>query len=351
MTGRHRHQLSLFDAKWPTASDGLQPLPAADRTGAFDPQETVTVCLPNVCLSVRVKSASFASVQIEYRRNCGNAHLVARRADQPHCLALGGPKMNFMRAFLLSVFVVGLFPVASQSASIAIAPGASPAGTYLDLISNFGISPIAGMGDNTIVNFDVAPFVFAGGGIWDKVGVSSNGYVVVGGGTSADNSVNNTSLPSFAAPGPILAPFWTDLNPAAGGAVSILQLTDGVNFWEVIDWSSVPILSDSTKTNSFEIWIGQNGIEDISFSYGVINSTGNGGFLTVGAQDASRTVGGTLYFNGSGVLPASGNEFVLTSTPGPYPPPFNPVPEPASIALLSIGLAGFAVLRRRKPGS
>ena len=31
------HQLSLADADWPTGSDGLQPLPAAERTDAIDP--------------------------------------------------------------------------------------------------------------------------------------------------------------------------------------------------------------------------------------------------------------------------------------------------------------------------
>jgi len=34
------HQLTLAIADWASASDGLQPLPAAERTGAFDPNQT-----------------------------------------------------------------------------------------------------------------------------------------------------------------------------------------------------------------------------------------------------------------------------------------------------------------------
>jgi len=35
--------LSLTDSTWPTASDGEQSLPAADRTGAFDPLPTSAI--------------------------------------------------------------------------------------------------------------------------------------------------------------------------------------------------------------------------------------------------------------------------------------------------------------------
>ena len=78
-------------------------------------------------------------------------------------------------------------PPANAVPTITIAPGASPGG-YLPL-SGFGVAPIAGMGDETLVNFNVPQFSWAGQ-TWNRIGVDSNGYIVVGGGDPAlDNSM------------------------------------------------------------------------------------------------------------------------------------------------------------------
>jgi hypothetical protein len=73
---------------------------------------------------------------------------------------------------------------------------------------------------------------------YTRIGVVSNGYVVVGGGTAADVSFINQSLPNPAAPNDVLAPFWTDLDltSARGGALRVATLTDGVSTWLVVDW-------------------------------------------------------------------------------------------------------------------
>jgi subtilisin family serine protease len=194
----------------------------------------------------------------------------------------------------------------------SIAPGTSPAG-YLPL-SIFGISPIAGVGDETISNFTVPEFVYAGR-TYNRIGVVSNGYVVVGGGTGADVDFINQSLPSPDRPNNVLAPFWTDLNPSAGGSMRVGTLTDGVNTWLVVDWAAVREYS-STNTASFQIWIGLNGSEDISFTYGTIQGNGDSGFLTVGAENEFGNRGGNAYFNGTGTLPAAGTVLKVTSVPG-----------------------------------
>ena len=100
----------------------------------------------------------------------------------------------------------------------SITAGASPAGGYLPL-STFGIAPAAGFGDETITNFDVPAFQY-GGETYTRIGVDSNGYVVVGGGTAEDNDCCNTqTFPDPTRPNNVLAPFWTDLSldPATGG--------------------------------------------------------------------------------------------------------------------------------------
>lgn len=182
-------------------------------------------------------------------------------------------------------------------------PLASPAG-YLPL-SLFGIAPFGGS-DESITNFSVPTFEYAGE-LYSRLGVVSNGYVVVGGGTSGDVDFINTDLPNALPPNNVLAPFWTDLNPSAAGAMRIGVLGDGSDSWIVIDWEGVPNYSDGMP-NDFQIWIGVDGDahsgEDISFTYGPNITTGDNGFLTVGAENAYGNSGQAVYFDGVGTPPA-----------------------------------------------
>jgi subtilisin family serine protease len=78
--------------------------------------------------------------------------------------------------------------------SVHVGAGSSPAG-YLPL-SLFAIGPIAGVGDDTVVNFNVPAFTYAGES-YTRLGVGSNGIVIVGGSTSAaDATATNQSLPT-----------------------------------------------------------------------------------------------------------------------------------------------------------
>ena len=63
--------------------------------------------------------------------------------------------------------------------------------------------------------------------------------LVVGGGTSGDIAFLGQHFPNPTRPNNVLAPFWTDFNPPAGGALRIGTLTDGVNTWIVLDWDAV----------------------------------------------------------------------------------------------------------------
>jgi subtilisin family serine protease len=201
---------------------------------------------------------------------------------------------------------------------IAIGPGATPAGGYLSLRS-LGSAPIGGFTDETIGNFNVPAFTLAGV-TYDRIGVVSNGYLVLGGGTTEDVQFENTNLPDPAVPNNILAPFWTDLNPAFGGAIfaDLIQDGDG-NQWIVVEWEAVREYSQP-RTATFQIWIGVAGdaspVEDISFAYGTIQGNGDGGLLTVGAENPNGTSGGTTYYNGAGTLPTPATELAVTGTPG-----------------------------------
>lgn len=210
----------------------------------------------------------------------------------------------------------GVVP-ATDPPDVTVAPGTSPAGGYLPL-SAFGTAPISGVGDDSITNVNVPGFTF-GGQTYTQLGVSSNGYVVVGGGAGEDNSINNQNFPDANRPNNVLAPFWTDLNPAAAGAVRIDVLTDGVDDWIVVDWAGVREFSNP-RLASFEIWIGVNGDAhpgtDVSYAFGPIQGNGDGGFLTVGAENSSGSKGQVTYHNGTGTLPADGTQLVVGSAAG-----------------------------------
>jgi subtilisin family serine protease len=228
----------------------------------------------------------------------------------PEELRLTGAVTGGVRESSRRVTFVGTLGGA-EPPGIDVAPGTSPFG-YIPL-SDFGIPPEPGVTDETIINFLVPPFVFAGE-THTTIGMVSNGYLVVDGGTGVDVEFINQNLPDPERPNNVLAPFWTDLNPAVGGALRAGVLSAGPDSWVVFDWEDVRNFDDPT-TNSFQVWIGLNGVEDISYTYGTTLSAGNLGLLTVGAENRFGNRGENAYFNGTGELPTSASEFVVTSTP------------------------------------
>jgi hypothetical protein len=142
---------------------------------------------------------------------------------------------------------------------------------------------------------------------------------VGGGAGSADVQFLNQNFPDPTRPNNVLSPFWTDFNPPAGGAIRIATLTDGADTWLVVDWAGVKEFS-TARFDSFEVWIGLNSDahpgEDISFAYGTIQGNGDGGLMTVGAENKFGNRGANYYFNGTGTLPANGTQLVVTSVPG-----------------------------------
>ncbi|MCU1416266.1 MAG: serine protease, partial [Schumannella sp.] len=184
----------------------------------------------------------------------------------------------------------------------------TPGGGFLPL-GDFGITPVAGMGDETILNFDVPAFVY-GGEVYTRIGVVSNGYVVVGGGTSADVSAEPpASFPDPASPNNVIAPFWSDLDPSAGGSVSVGTLTDGVNNFLIVEWNGVPTFSGG-GSNSFQVWITLGASEETYLTYGgPLTADEAVGSLT-GAENRTGSSGVTV----GTVDPDSGYQ-VLTSPP------------------------------------
>jgi hypothetical protein len=192
-----------------------------------------------------------------------------------------------------------------------IAPGETPAG-YLPLDA-FGVTPIA-IGDEQALNFNVPAFTYAGQ-TFTQIGVVSDGYLVAGGAEGADVNFMPQTLPDPARPNGVLAPLWTDLDGTGAPGIFATTLTDGVNDWLVVEWR-VNIFGTS-NTQVFQVWIGLNGSEDVSFTYDPANlpDAPPAGFgLTVGAENSDGSAGDQIAPTTPETPPTE--DLRVTSTPG-----------------------------------
>lgn len=191
----------------------------------------------------------------------------------------------------------------------AIEPGETPTGGYFPLTPFVG--PIGGMGDESIVNFNLTRQYTYGTEPYSRIGLTSNGYAVVGGGTGQDIEFDPQTLPDPARPNNVLAPFWTDLDFSAGGTLRFATLCVGgvAPCWHVAEWENVPTFSNNATTNSFQIWIGANGEDDISYAFDTVGGPDPVG-LTVGAENRDGSSGKNL-----GATPASGSQYVIQTSP------------------------------------
>jgi hypothetical protein len=182
-------------------------------------------------------------------------------------------------------------------------------------LQSFDIDPID-VGDEEIANFDVPDFTF-GGRTYSRVGIVSNGYVVLGGSDDAgDVSYEPQTLPDPARPNGLLAPYWSDLDSTVtGDAVRAAILSGGGLSWLVLQWDlhlwGYPTSDDPSDdgARSFQVWIGINGDEDVSYSYDANALADSPWGLTVGAENESGT-------GGAQISGAPVGSYIISTTPG-----------------------------------
>ncbi|HEU4346659.1 MAG TPA: S8 family serine peptidase, partial [Actinoplanes sp.] len=130
----------------------------------------------------------------------------------------------------------------------------------------FGITPEP-IGDEEIINFSVPSYVF-NGVTYSTLGIDSNGYLLAGGGTSEDNNCCDLpSGPDPARPNNMMAPFWTDLDGTGAPGVFVALLSDSSTgeSWVVTEYR-VNVFG-TTSQRVFQVWIGVNGVQDITYAY------------------------------------------------------------------------------------
>ncbi len=200
----------------------------------------------------------------------------------------------------------------------SISPTVGPAGGYLPL-SLFGIDPVPGIGDETLVNFNVPQFYF-GGEPYTQIGVVSNGYLVVGGGTGADIDFVPQAFPDTTKPNNVIAPLWTDLNPEVAGAIRVGALSDGADTWLVVDYAGVQNYANTT-THTFQVWIRLDGgaagtgpaSEQTTMTY-ASNANAGSGDPDLGSNWGAENRDGT---SGQNIpsAPANGSEYAVNTSP------------------------------------
>jgi subtilisin family serine protease/uncharacterized membrane protein len=134
------------------------------------------------------------------------------------------------------------------------------------------------------------PFDFVYYGIrYSSVRVSSNGYLTFG---PDGNDHTADPLPSTQLPNAVIAPFWTDLDPTAGGGIFVFNDLSNERF--VVEYRDIQRLGGDAG-RSFQVILHANG--NITFNYP--SSTGIGALaanISVGIENADGTVGSQVAY-------------------------------------------------------
>jgi subtilisin family serine protease len=195
--------------------------------------------------------------------------------------------------------------------------------------------------DESYGNYDLPTSVVLGDEEYSTVGLTSDGYLVLGGATSQDVNYVPQDMPDSARPNNVLAPFWTDLNPADGGDINVYAFDDSdppsgtgiANCYYLFEWNEIPVWANTPGDNgveSFQVWIMSTECVEayslwgasIAFDYDPAGMAvpGDSTPFIVGAENRLASSAATL---GMDVMPNSdaypdGGYLVITgpSTPG-----------------------------------
>lgn len=149
-------------------------------------------------------------------------------------------------------------------------------------LPTFGVETVLQAGDDTYHQV-MLPFAWPhASGTIDRIVVSSNGYLTLGGTMPAPGSESGDGT-EFLGGLPRIAGFWMNLNPLAGGMVSTSD--DPANGRFSVNWSAVPEYPN-VGANTFRIVFFHNGSFSIAMDQ-VAAATGNHKAL-VGYTDGMR---------------------------------------------------------------
>ena len=203
------------------------------------------------------------------------------------------------------------------------------AGNSLDLLDN----------QNAWVDL---PFTFTYyGQDYDRITIGSNGFVVMD--STNDVDWSNTGIPSADGPAPMIAPFWSDLDPGNTGAPSdIYWYYDQPNNRFIIEYFQVEHWP-SGSNETFEVilydpahYATPTGDGEIVFQYLVpLQNTGG----TIGIENSSEDVGVEYYHNSDynpWATPVTADFAIRFTTYNPTQPGINEFNEPTTASLIQL---------------
>ncbi|QXD14069.1 S8 family serine peptidase [Rhodocaloribacter litoris] len=162
-----------------------------------------------------------------------------------------------------------------------------PGGPVYDWLDISGVGDPLSLTDESTASVSL-PFAFSFYGTeYTSVNVVSNGYLTFNAGGS---DFSNDPIPSTATPNNLIAPFWDDLNPGAGGTVHTYY--DAANERFIVQFTDVPHYISSNGTYTFQAILYRNGT--LLFQY---EELGNVTSATVGVENATGEDGLQVVFN------------------------------------------------------
>lgn len=266
------------------------------------------VTLTQTCDPTTIAKGETASCTVTMQNNAVGPATVRGASWVSNGLKIVGAQGATIKDGGRSAYAAPATLAAPKDAIPAIAAGTTPGDGYLDL-ALFGIAPVA-VGDEESVNYTVPGFVF-GGVSYNQIGVTSNGYLIIGGSQDAgDVLFTPQNLPDPTRPNGVLAPYWTDLDGTGAPGLRVATLTDGVSTWLVVQWE-VHLWGDTSAAGMrrMQVWIGVNGVQDISYGYHPSAMAPAADALTVGVENVTGTAGAQIE-------PPPTGSLVVTSTPG-----------------------------------
>ncbi len=128
--------------------------------------------------------------------------------------------------------------------------------------------------------------------IFDQIRICSNGFLSF---TSTSTAYTNDPIPNPAEPNNLIAPYWDDLNPSAGG--NIWYYYDAFNSRFIVEYDGIPHYGGS-QPYRFEAILYPTGL--IDFQYNTLGETLNS--CTVGSENGTGSFGIQATYNGSGPM-------------------------------------------------
>ncbi len=187
------------------------------------------------------------------------------------------------------------------------------------------------IGDEEVLTYEVPAFTYAGQS-YTRLGVVSNGYLVVGTPTAQDIRFEPPAVLGRERPNNVLAPYWADLDGTGADGIRVARVQAEGREWIVVEWRVN--LYGTEQGQHFQAWIATGDAERIRFAYdaaalpsgartfavGAENALGKGELITtapaadVAVRSAGGSPGGTLDYRltVTGMFPTA-NASVTTS--------------------------------------